>query len=294
MIWKAIRSYAALSALVGIVSHPMQALAAADEYGEKGVIVGAEFNGGDGSYKKAVSDGIVIGICAEFPWTYQDEKTGEYAGLDVAILKEAARRVGITKVSFSMMTFSDLVPSLQAKRIDVAGENIHVNPDRAKVIQFTSPAYFYGGVVAVPKGNPANITTWESLSGKAVGVTRGTFFHDAVSTRKDLGRLEAYPNPAVEFGDLSAGRIDAIVEDDTKVFETIKKNPGLKIEVTNVALPNSLQLGYARYGLRKDDVDLNWALSRAIDEMRADGTLIGYLAPAGLPKRNMFNYSLQE
>jgi hypothetical protein len=60
-----------------------------------------------------------------------------------------------------------------------------------------------------------------------------------------------------------------------------------------MAIPPEIQLGYARYTLRKDDVDLNFAFSRAVDEMRADGTMAKFLPIIGLPASNLFNYPLR-
>ena len=50
------------------------------------------------------------------------------------------------------------------------------------------------------------------------------------------------------------------------------------------------EYGYARYALRKEDVDLNHAVSRALDEIRGDGTLSKIIAEYGLTNRNLWYY----
>lgn len=271
-------------------------LAAVDEFGTTGTIPGVSFTGGDGSYKRVVRDGVVLGIVPDFPWTYQDEKTKEYKGLDVEILKDALRRIGISKVSYQVMPFDSLIPSLQAKRIDVIVDNIHENEGRLKVIDFTGPAYWYGGAIAVQKGNPKRITTWESLAGKVVGTYRGTYYQPIMESRKDLKELKLFTTSDVEFADLSAGRVDAILDDDVKMLQFIKAHPGINMELTRIPLPAEHQLGYARYAFRKADVDLNHAISRAIAEMVADGTIVKFLVQHGLPARNILlpNINLSE
>src|SRR5437867_11904340 len=141
-------------------------MAGVDEYGASGTIPGVSFTGGDGSYTRVVKEGVILGIVPDFPWTYQDEKTKEYKGLDVDIFKEATRRLGIKKVTWEIMPFDSLIAALQAKRIDVIVDNIHENEGRLKVIDFTSPAYWYGAGVAVQKGNPKKIMNWEQFAGK--------------------------------------------------------------------------------------------------------------------------------
>jgi polar amino acid transport system substrate-binding protein len=257
--------------------------AGVDEYGTNGPILGVSFTGGDGSYNRAAKDGITLGIVPDFPWTYQDEKTKEYKGLDVDMFREITKRLGIKKVTWEIMPFDSLIAALQAKRIDVIVDNIHENEGRLKVIDFTSPAYWYGAAVSVQKGNPKKITKWEDFAGKTVGTYRGTFYQPIMEARKDLKELKLYTTSDVEFADLAAGRVDAIVDDDIKMIQFVKAHPGINMELSSVSMPIDLQLGYARYALRKTDVDLNHALSRAIDEMRADGTVGKFLVRTGLP-----------
>jgi ABC-type amino acid transport substrate-binding protein len=259
--------------------------AGVDEYGVNGTILGVSFTGGDGSYTRAVKEGITLGIVPDFPWTYQDEKTKEYAGLDVDMFREIARRLGIKKITWEIMPFDSLIAALQAKRIDVIVDNIHENEGRLKVIDFTSPAYWYGAAVAVQKGNPKKIMSWKDFAGKTVGTYRGTFYQPIMEARKDLKELKLFTTSDVEFADLAAGRVDAIVDDDIKMLQFIKAHPGINMEMSSVTMPIDLRLGYARYALRKTDVDLNHALSRAIDEMRADGTVGKFLVKTGLPAR---------
>ena len=272
-----------ITLLLGLV---WMSRAGVDEYGESGTIPGVSFTGGDGSYTRVVKEGIILGIVPDFPWTYQDEKTKEYKGLDVDVFKEATRRLGIKKITWEIMPFDSLIAALQAKRIDVIVDNIHENEGRLKVIDFTSPAYWYGAGVAVQKGNPKKIMSWEQFAGKTIGTYRGTFYQPILEARKDLKELKLFTTSDVEFADLAAGRVDAIVDDDIKMLQFVKAHPGINMEVSSViTMPLELQLGYARYALRKTDVDLNHALSRAIDEMRADGTVGKYLVKTGLPAR---------
>ncbi len=280
-------------AATGASASLARAAAAFNEYGANGTMPGVSFKGGDGSYARAVDDGLTLGICPDFPWTYQDNKTRQPAGLDVAIFKEVTQRLGIKKVKYAMMPIDSIIPALLSKRIDVDVDNLHENQERLKVVDFTSPAYFYGGVIAVQKGNPKHITSWQDLAGKAVGAYRGSFYDFALRKRTDLGKLEPYTTSAIELADLAAGRIDALVDDEPKVRQYIKQHPNANMELTDIVLPASLHFGYARYCVRKSDVDLNWAISRAIDEMRADGTIAKLLSLAYLSSQDMFNYPLK-
>ncbi|HLJ59195.1 MAG TPA: transporter substrate-binding domain-containing protein [bacterium] len=247
------------------------------------------FTGGDGSFKRVLREGITIGIANDYPFTYQDEKTKQFDGLDVRIFKLITQTLGIQKVSWQIVQFDAMIPGLVAKRWDVAADNIHENAKRLAVIDFTSPAYWYGSALAVHKGNPKNIHTAADLAGKVVGVVRGSFNHTFLEKRTDIKELKLYTTNEAEFADLIAGRIDVTMEDDIKVGLFIKNHPGVPIEFATGYSPSLEEYGYARYGIRKDDVDLNFAISRAIDELRArrDG-IPKVLEEGGLSLRNMW------
>ena len=77
------------------------------------VLPGVSFNGGDGSYKRVVADGFTLGISNDPPYTYQDEKTKEYDGIDVRIFqRRSAKRLGIAKVKWEIVQFDALIPGI--------------------------------------------------------------------------------------------------------------------------------------------------------------------------------------
>jgi ABC-type amino acid transport substrate-binding protein len=249
---------------------------------------------GDGSYKRAVEEGITLGIANDPPFTFQDDQTKEYDGIDVRIMKEVAARIGIKDVKWELVQFDALIPGLIADRWDVVVDNLHENPKRLEVISFSGPSYWYGSALAVPKGNPKAIHTWEDLAGKTVGTIRGSISQGLLEARTDLKELKLYTSNESEFADIIAGRLDAAMEDGLKIGQFIKKNPDAAIELAQGYSPQPDEYGYARYGLRKDDVDLNLAVSRALAEMRADGTLSSIVKEFGFTDRNLFFFPVTQ
>jgi polar amino acid transport system substrate-binding protein len=254
---------------------------------------GVSFNGGDGSYKRAVADGITLGISNDPPYTFQDETTKDYDGIDVRIFREICKRLGIEKVKWEIVQFDALIPGTQAKRWDVVVDNLHENPKRLAVVAFTSPAYWYGSALAVQKGNPQNIHTAQNLAGHSVGTVRGSFNQGLLEKRTDLKDLKLYTSNEAEFADLIAGRVDVVMEDDIKIGQFMKNHPEAAMELATGYEVAPEEYGYARYALRKEDVDLNHAVSRALDEIRGDGTLSKIMAEFGLTDRNLWYYPVK-
>jgi polar amino acid transport system substrate-binding protein len=219
---------------------------------------------GDGSYKRVLEQGITLGISNDPPYTYQDDKTKEYDGIDVRIFREIAKRLGIEKVQWELVQFDALIPGLTAERWDVVVDNLHENPKRLAVISFSGPSYWYGSALAVQKGNPQDIHSWEGMAGHVVGTIRGSINQQLLEKRSDLKELKLYTSNEAEFADLIAGRIDVAMEDDLKVGQFLKQHPDVPMERASGYVPQPDEYGYARYGIRKADVDLNLAVSRAL------------------------------
>ncbi len=256
-------------------------------------ITSVRFDGGDGSYARAVRNGVTLAIAADPPSTFLDDKTHAFAGADVRISKEIMKRLGIGKVTWNIMPFDAMIPALLSGRADIIVDNLHENAQRLRVVSFTSPAYWYGSAIAVQRGNPLKIHGWDDFGGRTIGTLRGSINHQLLDGRKDLKELKLYTSSEAEFADLIAGRIDVAMEDGIKISLFLKQHPNSGMEMVADYRPLPQEYGYARYALRKGDVDLNHAVSRALDELRADGTLASILKQFGYTDRNLWYFPVK-
>jgi polar amino acid transport system substrate-binding protein len=251
------------------------------------------FNGGDGSYRRALENGVTFVISADPPNTFRDNKSDSFDGTDVRIFREVAKRLGFTKVTWDIAPFDAMIPTLLSGRADVIADNLHETQSRLRVVAFTSPAYWYGSGIAVARGNPAKIHDWADFAGHTIGTLRGSINHQMLDQRHDLKELKLYTSSENEFADLIAGRIDAAMEDDIKIGQFLKQHPTAALEMVTDYKPLPQEYGYARYALRKGDVDLNNAISRALDEIRADGTMGAIIAQFGYTDRNLWYFPVK-
>jgi polar amino acid transport system substrate-binding protein len=211
----------------------------------------------------------------------------------VRIFREIAKRLGITKVTWNIVPFDAMIPTLLSGRADVIVDNLHETETRLRVVAFTSPAYWYGSGIAVRRGNPLKIHAWPDFAGRTVGTLRGSINHQLLSQRKDLKDLKLYTSNEAEFADLIAGRLDVAMEDDIKISAFLKQHPTAAMQMVTDYKPLPQEYGYARYTLRKSDVDLNDAVSRALDEIRADGTLGAIISQFGYSDRNLWYFPVK-
>jgi polar amino acid transport system substrate-binding protein len=99
-------------------------------------------------------------------------------GFDVDLAKAVAKGWGI-KVKFVPTAFTGLLPALSSKKCDLIWSGIFVTPERTK--QFPAVPYMKSRrALLVKAGNPENITSPQSLSGKTVSTEAGTKYVDAL------------------------------------------------------------------------------------------------------------------
>src|SRR6478752_3401148 len=92
-------------------------------------------------------------------------------GYDIDVATLIAEKMGV-KLELVPVTSANRIPYLQTKKVDLVISSLGKNPDREKVIDFTTAyAPFFNGVFG-----PADqkVTKVEDLAGKAIGVTRGS------------------------------------------------------------------------------------------------------------------------
>jgi ABC-type amino acid transport substrate-binding protein len=253
-------------------------------------------NCGDGSYDRAVKEGVTLGISPSPPYSSLDPKTQKAAGLDVEINEGALKWMGVKSIKYQVAPFGQLIPALLAKRIDVVAANIHITPDRLKVVSFSGPAWWYGPAIIVQKGNPQHLASFESLKGKQIGAIAGSAADEYL---RHIGATSVpFQTDAEEFAGVSQGRVPAILEDDVKFLDFKKANPSSSLEmVPGVKVPEELIFkygyGYARYALRKEDCSLRAAYTQALAEMRGNGMVSEILKKYGLSNRNLVFFPLQ-
>jgi len=252
-------------------------------------------NCGDPSLAKAQKEGVTLGFSNNPPEAWLDEKTKQPTGIDWDINKAALDWMGVKNIKIEWMPWESQIPALLSKRTDVIAGNIHHTPERDKVISFSGPAYWYGPVIIVAKGNAIGIKSYDDLKGKKVGAITGSAAEFYV--RKVSGDLQPFKAEIEELQSLNQGRLEAVLEDDLVYLEFNKTNPGNNLEpLWNIPAPadiiNGGGYGMARFAVRKEDCSLRAAYTQALAEMRANGHVSYILKKYGLSDRNPVLYKL--
>ena len=250
---------------------------------------------GDGSLAKAQKTGITLGFSQNPPEAILDEKTKQASGIDWEINKAVLNWLGVKTIRVEWMPWESQVPALLSKRTDVIAGNIHHTPARDKVISFSGPAYWYGPVLIVPKGNPAGVKSYEDVKGKRVGSISGSA---ADFYLRQIGvATTPFKTEIDELQSLNQGRLDAVLEDDIVYLEFAKANPNNNLDpLWSIPVPaaiiNGGGYGMARYAFRKEDCSLRAGYTQGLAELRANGHVSYILKKYGLSDRNLVLFKL--
>jgi polar amino acid transport system substrate-binding protein len=173
---------------------------------------------------------LVMATSADYPpYEYVDSTSGtqEIVGFDVDIARYITEELGYD-LEIQNIDFNSLIPSLQANRADFVMAGMTPTEERKQNVDFSEIYYEAKNTIVARQGS--GLDSPESLAGKSVGVQLGSIQEQAA---RDLEGLNITPlnriNEMVQ--ELKAGRIDAIIMEDTVANGYLASNPDLEAHV---------------------------------------------------------------
>ena len=240
------------------------------------LMLGANARAADIAPPETIAKAGKIVICSDMtgpPLEFLDEST-KPVGSDIDIGREIAKRFGV-KDEWNNLPFKGLVPALLAKQCDAILSQLFDKPERRETIGLVD--YMNSSeALLVAAGNPKKLHTLEDLSGTKVAVENGTTINELlgeqskkfVAAGKKPIDIVVFPKDTDALQQLQIGQADAYGTTLETAAFYMTKAPG----VFEVAGPPFHQILTA-IGYRKDEPALGAALQKAIDAMRADGSL---------------------
>ena len=199
------------------------------------------------------------------PFSYHEDGTGDLTGYDVEIITAVADKLGVD-VKFEETQWDAIFAGLEAGRFDVIANQVSINDERTAKYDFSEPYTVSPGVIVVKDDN-TDITSFADLAGKTTAQSLTSNWYELA--QENGANVEAVEGWAQAVALLEQGRVDATVNDNLTFldYEKQKGDTGLKIAAeTDDPSLNA-------FVFTKGNTELQQAVDKALDELRADGTL---------------------
>lgn len=224
---------------------------------------------------------ILIGSSNDAPFSYTDIETGKLEGIDIEILREICKRLGIPDIQMKVIDFSNLLVELNNNNIDMVVDAMYVKEERLQIAAFTNKWYQEGEAVVIP--STSTVAIKEDLKDKIIGAQPGTTFYETAQKWLDegrIGKLDAYDSQATLMTAVNMGKVDAVVTDGIVAGYTLSSDSSLKLKLlAPYEAEASGQIGAA---VRFEDKAFLEEVNKTLDEMKEDGTLLEILKNYGL------------
>jgi polar amino acid transport system substrate-binding protein len=196
------------------------------------------------------------------PFSMQNDQ-GELDGIDVRLMREVARRLGLEYKPI-VTKFDSLLIGLEAGQFDVVESPLDITAERRKRVTFSDAWIESGARLVVPVNSPVKLPS--DIAGKTIGVLAASTWGELALSLKP-GELKTYKSESDAAQDLVNGNIDAIVTDGISASYNIKRN-NLALRLVDTPL-TTLQKAWS---IGKGKPNLVKAINKAIADMIADGT----------------------
>lgn len=155
------------------------------------------------------------------PFEFTDEN-GNIIGFDVDMINAIAAEEGF-EIEIVNVAWDPLLAGMATCQYDIAASAMTITAERAESFNFSEPYFAAGQLVAVAFDN-TDINGKDDLAGKTIGVQLGTT-GDIEAQAIEGATVKSYDQISLAFLDLMNGQVDAVIADNTLVYEYVNQNP---------------------------------------------------------------------
>ncbi|MCO7124258.1 ectoine/hydroxyectoine ABC transporter substrate-binding protein EhuB [Sporolactobacillus shoreicorticis] len=241
------------------------------------------------TFEKAKKSGhITVGFANEKPYAYATTD-GKLEGEAVEVARVILKRLGIKEMDGVLTQFGSLIPGLKANRFDMITAGMYITPERAKEVDFANPDYSIGEAIAVKKGNPKNIKSYDDIKknknvtiGVMGGAAESKYLEESGVSKK---QIKVYSDNPSALSALQAGRVDVITMTGPSLKSVLDTSKAKNVEkVEDFVQPTIDGKSIRSYGatvFRKSDDDFRKAFNEELEKMKKNGELLEILKKYG-------------
>ncbi len=207
-----------------------------------------------------------VGVAFFTPWVFKD-KDGKLTGFEVDVAKKLAKDMGVT-AKFVPFDWDELIPALNAGKIDIIIAGMAIVPERALKVNFSSPYATSGTSLATNIALTKNIKRVEELNDPAIkiGVISETVSENLARRVFDKASIVVFQKSDAAKDAVVTGKIHVYMESHPIPRFIALEHP----EKVDVPLSEPLLITRAGFAINKGDADFlsflnSWIVARKAD-----------------------------
>ena len=218
-------------------------------------------------------DTIVVGTSADYPPYEFTDAAGEFVGFDMDLIRAIGEKIG-KKVKIVDMGFDTLIAGLQNEKIDVVIAAMQASEKRKEKVDFSISYHAIKDAILVKEGSGIEIKSVYDIAKYKVASQTGTIQEKWIQENLiKTGKLAAenyfsYERVDNAAMDIKAGRVDALLIIADPATSLAEKNSLTIALITTETVSAGQSLA-----VTKGNTELLAAINKAIEELKADGTL---------------------
>ncbi|MBT1004158.1 amino acid ABC transporter substrate-binding protein [Paenarthrobacter sp. DKR-5] len=252
-------------ALLGAATAAVLAVTGCGASGSSGSAQGS--GGADTSLSDVQSSGtLTVGTEGTYrPFSFHSAGNGPLTGYDIDIINAVAAKMGV-KVKFQETQWDAIFAGLESKRFDLIANQVSITDERKAKYDFSAPYTVSPGVI-VTKADNNSITSFDTLKGKTTAQSlTSNWYKLAQQSGANVQAVEGWAQ-AVTL--LKQGRVDATINDKLTYLDYQKTSNDSSIKIAAETKDKSS----SAFAMRKGATALETAVNKALESLRADGTL---------------------
>jgi len=201
---------------------------------------------------------LVVGVKDSTPpFGYRDNRSGEIVGYDVDIAKAVANKLGV-RLEIKPVTSLDRIPQLLDGSIDMIAAMMSINPDRSKLIDFSSIYFRTTQKFLAKKGT---IRSLKDLAGKKIATAKGSTAERNLKVAIPGAKIVLYNDYDQAARALYQGKVAALATDEVILTGLLEKAPGKqKYDIPDIGISDEIYGLGVRKGNRNFLDQVNSAL----------------------------------
>ncbi|MGT2906541.1 transporter substrate-binding domain-containing protein [Streptococcus dentiloxodontae] len=222
---------------------------------------------------------IVVATESEFaPFEFKTLINGkdELVGADIELAKAIGDKLGV-EVEFSVMSFNNVLASLQSGKADIAIAGISVTDERKNIYDFSDSYYESENVVIIKKTNLNTYTSISSLSKQSIGAQKGSIQETTAKDQFQDSSIVSLTSNGEMINELKSGQLQAVVLEKAIAEGYIAQNDDLTL--ANFSLKSDGTDAYA-VAVSKGSDELLEQINQVITEVKSSGKFDQWLAKA--------------